>query len=464
MANHQFIAESPVGAEEFNRLLSVMDVPEDVPPLIACSGGPDSIALVFLADRWARRRGQRARVACVDHGLRPESAIEAEGVARTLASIGIETTILRHEGTVPKRDIQAAARAIRFRLLTDWVLDQRQTTLFLAHHQDDQAETVLLRLARGSGVDGLSAMSPVTDRDGISLLRPLLNIPKSRLLATASVSGLPFVTDPSNSNRSYARVRMRSLRDLLAWEGLTPTRLAETAARMARARAALEVARDDFLRQAATADPAGFVTLDPGSLAQLPEEVALRVLSHILRIIGGRDYPPREEKLIALHRVITSGALSGGRTLTGVRIAPWRGTLLFCREAQSMAAPVRLTGSSGKLVWDNRFDCRLEGSFAECSMEKDDASIELSIGALGLGGLDAAKAHSATAIAALPGNVRITLPALWSHDRLIGVPHIGLLASGDIVRGSIGYRSVSDAWGEAFRHRLPFSNPDRRPM
>jgi tRNA(Ile)-lysidine synthase len=451
-----------ISDQEFADQLTQLGCLGSVGPLVACSGGPDSIALAVLADNWAKARGLRACAVCVDHGLRPEAAAEAQGVVQALTGRGISTTILRHEGAKPVRDIQAAARLIRFRLLTDWVQAQDLSFkhIFLAHHQDDQAETVLLRLARGSGIDGLAAMAPVTQRDGVALLRPLLSFPKARLVATAQASGLPVVLDPSNGDRSFARVRMRQMQAILAAEGLTPQRLSRTAERMARARDALTQARDRFLRDHAICDPAGFVTCNAAALCDVPEEIALRCLSHMLRILGGNDYPAREDRIIALHRALTKesgdlAGLQGGRTVSGVRVMPWRGQALFCRESAGMTGD---TAIASRTLWDNRFDCQFDPQIVADQAQTD---CRLTIGPLGRQGLAWARERAPQALAALPGAVRVTVPALRCGEALAAIPHLGIQAQAPLAKdypiGTIGYRSVSSAWGEAFRQRLSFS-------
>lgn len=457
---------TPISPQEFLDQLTKLAHPGTTPPLVACSGGPDSIALVVLADQWAQAQGMRARAVCVDHGLRPEAGSEAQGVARALNDYGVVTTVLHHEGSKPVRDIQAAARQIRFRLLTDWVQagDLPYKHIFLAHHQDDQAETVLLRLARGSGVDGLAAMAPVTQRDGIALLRPLLPFPKARLLATAQASGLPIVTDPSNGDRAFARVRMRQMQDRLAAEGLTSQRLSRTAERMARASAALTQARDQFLKDHTVCHPAGFVTFNPADLCELPEEIALRCLSHMLRVLGGNDYPTREERVIALHRALAQDpaamtGLQGGRTLSGVRIMPWRDSLLICREGAGMAGELAI---SNRTVWDNRYDCRFAAQAVSGAVSGTVSGAGFRIGPLGRAGLAWARDRAPQALADLPGAVRVTLPALRYGAELAAVPHLGLTTGESVCPdypiGTIGYRSVSPAWGEAFRQRFSFSH------
>ena len=143
---------APVGDEEFAALLLPFAPFEPSPHLaIAVSGGADSMALALLADRWARMRGGRVTALTVDHGLRAEAAAEAAQVARWLAERGIAAMTLAGVAPLPRRDIQAQARALRYRLLEGWCAEAGVLHLLIAHHQEDQAETLLLRLGRGSG-------------------------------------------------------------------------------------------------------------------------------------------------------------------------------------------------------------------------------------------------------------------------------------------------------------------------
>ena len=172
--------------------------------VLAVSGGADSTALMHLAARWVLRSpsAPKLHVASVDHGLRPEAATEAEQVVAQAKALGLGARTLRWEGQKPAAGIQDAARRARYALLLELAIevardvlgDLPSTAIVTAHTADDQAETVLMRLARGSGVDGLAAMPVVTrvermsladgGMEGVALLRPLLAVPRARLVAT----------------------------------------------------------------------------------------------------------------------------------------------------------------------------------------------------------------------------------------------------------------------------------------
>lgn len=381
---------------------------------VAVSGGADSLCLALLAHDWARAMGGEAVALTVDHGLRPASAAEAEQVGRWLAKHGMRHVILRWGDAKPDSDIQAQARAARYRLLEQWCAAHGVLHLLLAHHQDDQAETLLLRLARGSGVDGLSAMAPVTEGFFARILRPLLSIPHAWLTATLFARGQQWVEDPSNRNDAFARVRMRGVLPALAAEGMSAERLAATARRMGRARAALE----DMVAQAAARwvapHPAGHAVVDPAVFRLVPEEVGLRLLSRLVQAVGGAAYPPREERVLALHRRLLGG-LARVVTAGGCRLGPHEGAVLICREAGRMAPPQPLVPAE-ETLWDGRFRVKMA----------EGAPLGLSIGPLGVTGWNrVAGLVKPRRLPPVPAPVRPTLPAVYDQQGLCAVPHLG---------------------------------------
>lgn len=390
--------------------------PFEARPLVAVavSGGADSLCLALLAHDWARERGGQAVGLTVDHGLRPEAAAEAARVGQWLVARGIAHRVLRWDGAKPLADIQAEARAARYRLLQEWCAAQGVLHLLLAHHQDDQAETLLLRLARGSGVDGLSAMAPVSELFSLRLLRPLLDTPRARLAATLAARGQDWIEDPSNQNDAYARVRLRNLMPVLAAEGMGAERLAATARRLGRARAALEEYVADAAARWVEVHAAGHALVDPMAFRSVPEEVGLRLLARLVQAVGGADHPPREERVCALYDRLR-GCDDVSATLAGCRVLPWRGRLLVCREAGRMAPPLALVPGT-EMVWDGRFRLRVAGN----------APDGLSLGGLGVDGWGrVAEVMGRRHLPPLPGPVRPTLPAIYDRQGLCEVAHLG---------------------------------------
>ena len=245
---------SPISASEAKRLFADW---KTAPALVlAVSGGPDSVALMWLAARWRRAlaRGPQLIAVTVDHGLRPEAAREARDVKRLAQSLDLPHRTLRWTGAKPKTGLPAAARAARYRLLAQAARQSRATHILTAHTRDDQAETLLMRLLRGSGIAGLAAMARETERDGLRLARPFLDVSKSQLIATLEKAGIDFADDPTNRDVSFTRPRMREVMPALAAEGGDARSLARLASRLARANAAVEVLAEGAERYLALRD------------------------------------------------------------------------------------------------------------------------------------------------------------------------------------------------------------------
>ncbi|ODM70518.1 tRNA lysidine(34) synthetase TilS [Bradyrhizobium elkanii] len=257
--------------------------------LLAVSGGPDSVALMWLAARWRRALAQGPRLVAVtvDHGLRPEAAREARDVKRLARSLDLPHHTLRWTGPKPGTGVPAAARAARYRLLAQAARKHGATHILTAHTRDDQAETLLMRMLRGSGVAGLSAMARETERDGVLLTRPLLDVSKAQLIATLKKARIGFADDPTNRDRSFTRPRLRALMPMLAAEGGDTRNLARLAARIARANAALELLVDGAEHYLALKSEdnsgAGF---DAALFAVMPEEIRVRLLKRAIDRVG----------------------------------------------------------------------------------------------------------------------------------------------------------------------------------
>jgi tRNA(Ile)-lysidine synthase len=275
--------------------------------VLAVSGGPDSVALMWLMARWrkALSKGPELVAVTVDHGLREASAREAREVKRLAHTLDLPHRTLRWNGTKPKRGVPAAAREARYHLLAQAARSAHATHILTAHTRDDQAETLLMRLLRGSGIAGLSAMAAARERDGVVLARPLLDVPKSRLIATLDKAKIGFADDPTNRDTAFTRPRLRALLPLLAAEGGDARSLARLAARLARANAAVEVLADGAERFLALKDrPTQTVDsdardYDAATFAAMPEEVRLRLLMRAINHFG-HEGPAELAKVEAL--------------------------------------------------------------------------------------------------------------------------------------------------------------------
>jgi tRNA(Ile)-lysidine synthase len=294
--------------------------------------------MLWLAARWRRasKKGPRIVAVTVDHQLRPEAGREAADVKRLARELGVEHRTLRWIGAKPATGVPAAAREARYSLLLKAARRCHAAHILTAHTRDDQAETFLMRMTRGSGIVGLGAMARQSPREGAIIVRPLLDVPKARLLATLDKAGVSYLLDPTNKDAKYTRPRLRALMSQLATEGFNTHNLARLADRLTRANAALELMTDGAERFLAIGNggaiPQSGFAFD--AFIGLPEEIRVRVL---LRVIGrvGSEGTPELGKVEALARAIGAAGLprSGiaGRfrqTLAGAVITVAKGRIL----------------------------------------------------------------------------------------------------------------------------------------
>jgi tRNA(Ile)-lysidine synthase len=347
-------AEEAVRDDEASALFKGLDGSRGL--VIAVSGGPDSTALLVLAARWAKRlkRAPKLIAVTVDHGLRPAAAGEAAAVKRLARRLGVPHRTLRWRGSKPQSGLQEAARIARYRLLAQAASRAGYAHILTAHTLDDQAETVLFRLARGSGMIGLAGMaraSPLPaggdSNSELFLVRPLLLISKARLIATLKAAGIAYCDDPTNRDPRFARARLRTLMPALAREGLDARGLARLAARVRRAEATIE-----FAVAAARAALApglwqqrGPVVFEASRFAALPAEVALRLLG---RAIGhtGDEGPVELAKLEALYDALRHSPSGMRRTLAGALITLGNARLTVERAPARRTLAMRRNGKS----------------------------------------------------------------------------------------------------------------------
>ena len=293
---------SAISAQDAKRLFADWKAAPAI--VLAVSGGPDSLALMWLAVRWrgALARGPQLFAVTVDHGLRAESAAEARAVKRLARSLELPHRTMRWTGAKPKTGLPAAARAARYHLLAQAARASGATHVFTAHTRDDQAETLLMRMLRGSGIAGMAAMARQSERDGVLLARPLLHVAKSQLAATLKKARIDFADDPTNRDLNFTRPRIRAVMPALAAEGGDARNLARLASRLARANAAVEVLVDGAERYLALRDreirhsgPGAKAfnaqvfnakIFDFQTFARMPEEIRLRLLLRAIERFG----------------------------------------------------------------------------------------------------------------------------------------------------------------------------------
>jgi len=347
--------------------------------------------------------GVEIRAATVDHGLRPEAAEEARAAGAAAARLGITNEVLPWEGGPQDGNLQKQAREARYDLLTRWARDRKIPVLALGHTADDQAETVLMRMARASGVTGLSGMAERRIHNGVTLLRPLLEVTRAELRQYLQSRGISWSEDPSNEDPRFERVRVRRALEGLAPLGLTPEVLARVARNMSKAREALDwyvflAARDQAHVQA------GAVVLCQRKFRTLPGEISHRLLVRAFQWISGAAYPPRR---VPMEQAVLAARTGGSVTLAGCRLLTTSKQIWVCREYKAASRATAMPGQ----VWDGRWQV-FGGNAKGCEVR-----------ALGRKGLQQCPDWRD---AGVPGPVLEATPALWRGDDLVAAPAAGL--------------------------------------
>ncbi len=303
---------------------------------VAVSGGADSMALAHMLGAYAAKRKKKLHIHAitVDHGLRPESAREAVQVSKWLSKWPHVThEILRWEGAKPKTGKMEAARAARYGLMAAYCKKHSINILAVAHHADDQAETFFMRVAHGSGLDGLAGMQRMAPQgDTFSIYRPLLAITHADIVAYCKTHKIKWVEDPTNTNKKYTRTR---LRQALASEGFDAKRLATTLARLGRAGDALATIAAKAAHETGVGTTATSETYNLAALKTFPFEIFLRVLRVAIENRGRGGYGPRLEKLEEIAVDMASAKVKRKATLGGciIEADPKRNHLKILREA-----------------------------------------------------------------------------------------------------------------------------------
>lgn len=370
---------------------------------IAVSGGGDSVALMHLLSRSFGRDEVQLFAATVDHGLRPEAAAEAAQVGVLAHDIGVPHTVLTWTGWDGAGNLQDQARRARYALLTQWAKDNRIGMIVTAHTADDQAETILMRLARASGVDGLSGMPEIREENGVVLFRPLLHVERACLRDYLGAQSLEWVEDPSNEDTRFDRIKARQALAALEPLGLTTQALTDVATHMAQARDALE-RQTSFVAQVALDADAGDVLIDREVFDCQPVEIARRLLVGAVQWVGGGEYPPRRQ---AVQEAMQALLLGNGAVLAGCRLLVSPKEIRVCREHNAVKTLV--AGSDE--TWDGRW------------LARGPSVPGAQLRALGEEGLAYCSDWRATG---RPHASVIASPSVWVGDTLVAAPLAGL--------------------------------------
>ncbi|MEM9577763.1 MAG: tRNA lysidine(34) synthetase TilS [Pseudomonadota bacterium] len=377
------------------------DLPEHIG--VAVSGGSDSLALLTLLHRFTQQRDIALSAVTVDHGLRPESAAEAVSVAQYAAQLNIPHDTLNWTGWEGAGNTQNEARKARYALMSDWAQTRHIPAIALGHTLDDQAETVLMRLSRGAGVDGLSAMRGDVDREGVRWLRPLLGVRREALREILRARAIHWQDDPSNDDNRYDRIKARQALALLAPLGVTTEALAQVAENMQAARNALDARTREVANRLVSVE-AGALKFQRASFESLEPEIARRLVLAGLKWITGADYAPRARSLAATLEALRRDASA---TLEGCRLLQKGQNIWIFREFNA----VKDLSCGPNALWDGRW-----------ALSGPEAGVPLTIAALGQEGLSACPDWRETG---LPRDLLLAVPAVWTSKTLHAAPHVG---------------------------------------
>lgn len=325
---------------------------------LAVSGGVDSLSLMLLVARWTAQHDNPPQIVVftVNHGLRKAAKTETEFVASLASELGFEAHILKGEIKDPESRLQEKARELRYQLIGEAMDQQGITCLLTGHHSDDQAETVLMRLAKGSGVSGLGGMARISVRQGLFVFRPFLEVRRTELEEFIARQDANAVDDPSNQNKKFERVRWRQFMPQLNEVGLSSEMIGMSAMRLRRADQALNALTERIYDELFVIDPFGCLFFDLADLNKQPAEIAIRLLARALDDAGGEGQMPTLLQVEALFEHFQSGVFAfKGLTLGGCGIKVKDGIGQIYREAGRLSDAAITVQPGHSTRWDNRF-------------------------------------------------------------------------------------------------------------
>jgi tRNA(Ile)-lysidine synthase len=402
----------------FSRTLQAIGGFESPPTLaVAVSGGADSLALAFLAEQWVHERQGKIIVFHVDHGLRPSSTEESQTLKVWLDRQNIPCYVLNWKHSEVTTSIQHQARDARYNLLFQKCEELKVLHLLVAHHQEDQLETFLLRLSRGSGLKGLASMPPVIEKNNLRLLRPLLHHSKQDLISFLQKLSHPYFEDPSNQNEFFGRVQMRQALSFMKLKGINSSGMLTSIHKIKQAHDTLEGQVLRILAQDSHISPFGYASISHKAFENLSFDLTCRILEKLINCIGGNIYGPRHESLESLCEKFLETYLYQGRTCGGCYLKSSKHRLFIMREPAAVEDAHAIC-TQENFKWDSRF-------FVDKVQEKA-LYFKLRVQMLGRVGREQLK-QMPFLLPNIPIIVQQTLPALWEGENVVSAPGLGIV-------------------------------------
>jgi len=373
---------------------------------VGVSGGGDSLALLLLSAEWAQNTNRSLKAVTIDHGLRPGSSLECDHVKRISDELCIQHTTLKWL-TKPIGNLQNAARNARHELLLEWTNKQKLSVVLLGHTLDDNAETIIIKLIRGSGVDGLAGIEKNKNINGLNIFRPLINISRDDLRRYLQVKKVTWIDEPSNFDERFERIKVRNFLPSLSDIGLTSKKLVKLASHMSRAKEALNWHVSNFARQHVQQTIWGDLSINFDEFIKIPREYQFRLLSSGLRWISGKVHKPRFQSLERLLNAITSRKLGKSMTLMGCIIKYDGNWIKLTREFSAISKPSIVLEPN--FVWEKKWQIEID-------LEQLNVA---TVGPVGKNGLEQIRRYNKQN---LPEKALICSVAMFDNENLLCVP------------------------------------------
>ena len=416
-----------------NKLFCILDSLECLRLGVAVSGGGDSIALMNLAHKWAETKNTCLEIVTVDHNLRDSSEFEADFVKNSALELNLTHDILKWTQN-PSGNLQNSARNARYEFILEWAKNKNLKVVLMGHNLDDQEETIMLRMIRGSGIDGLAGIPEKSNLRGIMFFRPLLTTSREELRRFLKWRNISWIEDPSNKDERFDRVKIRHLLKEVRSLGLSTRRLSRMAGHMSRARTALNELALRHAKLCVDQKSWGDLEIFLPKFVLASREVQLRILAKALCWISGKSYRPRFSSLERLLDFLLSSEVKTGKSLMGVTIKPLENKIILRREKAFL--PKTFSVKSNKLIWDNRW-----------SLEIDMTHLEgYKLGPLGAKGLREVVTKSGKS-RNVPSKALEVSVALYKNEKLVCAP---------LAEYGTGLRCDFAGGGDAFFNTIDF--------